>query len=518
MSSYTHIVVGAGSAGCAAASRLSENPEARVLLIEAGGSDQVDTVQIPTAWPANWATPTDWDYHTEAQPTLGGAPVPWARGKVLGGSSSINGMIYLRGHGSNYDRWAGAGATGWAADDVLPFFKKMETATGDPRYRGSEGPLRPAAVANPHPLTLAYLDGAAATGHEAIADFNAGDHFGANLHELTIADGRRQSSAAAYLGLARGRTNLTVLTDAHVHRLTFDGTRCTGVEFEKDGALKEAKANGEVILSAGAIGSPQLLMLSGVGPADQLSSLGIPVVADLPGVGENLHDHLLVGVTYEASGPLPPSTNNHGESSAALSSGLKGPDIADLQFLFILVPFHPPTLAPVEHGYTIGVGLMSPDSRGSIRLRSTDPHQAPIIDPRYLTEPRDVDILLHGLARARELGASSPLAPFRGREVYPGETVGDEQSLRAFIARASSTYYHPVGTCRIGDDPLAVVDTELRVRGIDGLRVADASVMPEVPDANTNAASIMIGERVAAFVLPKAIAGEERVAVRESVA
>ncbi|MBL7487666.1 GMC family oxidoreductase N-terminal domain-containing protein [Frankia sp. AgB1.9] len=498
MSTFTYIVVGAGSAGCAAASRLSEDPGATVLLVEAGGTDQVDTVQVPPAWPANWGSETDWNLHTTAQEGLAGAEVPWARGRVIGGSSSINGMIYLRGHGSNYDRWERGGATGWGYESVLPFFKKMETAAGDPRWRGKSGPLRPAVVAEPNPLTLAYLEAAGATGHKTAPDFNADQHFGANLHELTIVEGRRQSSAAAYLGLAAGRANLTVLSGALVRRLTFDGARCAGVEYEKDGVLGGARAE-EVVLSAGAIGSPQLLMLSGVGPAEHLTSLSIPVVADLPGVGENLQDHLLAGVTYEAAEPLPPSVHNHGEASAAFSSGLRGPDVADVQFLFILVPFHPPTLAPVQQGYTVGVALMAPRSRGTIRLRSADPGDAPLIDPRYLSERSDADILVHGLERARDLGGSAALARWRRREAHPGADPA-RGDLRAYLPQAASTYYHPVGTCRIGLDDLAVVDPLLRVRGVEGLRVADASVMPDVPDANTNAASIMIGERVAAFL------------------
>jgi choline dehydrogenase len=497
MNTYDYVVVGAGSAGAVAAARLSEDPTVRVLLLEAGESDDIDRVRTPAAWPGNWGTSTDWNYITAPQEHTNN-PQRWPRGKVLGGSSSINGMIWLRGWKSDFEHWVSQGAAGWSYEDVLPFFMRSEAVAGARKPgRGTAGPIKVGTASAPHPVTVAALDGALEVGHAPVDDFNVPEPVGAGLHEMSIHEGLRQSTAVGYLRPAMARPSLTVLTGARVDKLLFDGKHCVGVAYTVDGVTTTVAAYREVILCAGAVGSPQLLMLSGIGPGKDLTALGIEVIADLPGVGANLQDHLMAGVTYEASRPMPESINNHGEASVLLRSSPAALE-PDLQLLFILAPFHPDTLAPVENGYTINVALLKPQSRGSITLASSDPSVAPIIDPRYLSARGDVDVLVKGLRYAREVGESGSLAAWRQREVHPGKEVLGNDALRQFVGVASDTYYHPVGTCRIGMDPMAVVDPALRVHGVTGLRVADASVMPSLA-INTNATTVMIGERVADF-------------------
>lgn len=503
MSSYDYVVIGAGSAGCVLASRLSEG-DAKVLLLEAGGEDTKEELRVPPAWPALWGTEVDWAFETTPQPGTGNLPHNWPRGKVLGGSSSINAMVYLRGHRSDFDNWAAGGATGWDYDSVLPYFKKMETVEeGDPNYRGTNGPMRPKIAADPNPLSEVFLAAAKEIGYPTTDDFNGATQEGVGWHELTIADGMRQSTALAYLHPAMDRPNLTVHTSAHARRLLFDGKRCTGVEYERDGSVEMATAEAEVIVSAGAVNSPQLLLLSGVGPADHLREVGVDVVHDLPGVGENLHDHPLLGLVFEADSEIAPGTANHAETSALWRSdpSLPGPD---MQFMFIHVPFHPPHLQAPPNSYTFGIATI-PDSRGWVRLASADPKATPLINPNYLGEDSDVRRLLFGIEKARELNSTSAFSEWGTTEVLAGEHIRDEAGLRDFISRGTGTYYHPVGTCKIGVDDAAVVDPELRVHGIEGLRVADASVMPTVVCVNTNAATIMIGEKAADLILRSGI-------------
>lgn len=421
------------------------------------------------------------------------------RGKVLGGSSSINVMAHIRGHHTDYDAWAYAGNPGWSYRDVLPYFKRTEDCPGrDPAHRGRGGPLRPAPVREPNPTSQVFLDAAAEVGHRASDDLNGADQEGAGWYDLLITDGRRHSVAAAYLAPAAERPNLTVLTDAQARRLRFDGSRCTGVEYVRDGALQGASAEAEVVVCAGAIDSPRLLLLSGLGPADDLRELGLPVVADLPGVGRNYSDHLMLGVVYEASRPIPPATAGYAEALAVWRSD-PGRVVPDFQFVLIHIPLPSPLTAP-PNSYTVTICLMHPVSVGSIRLASADPDTAPLIDPNHLGDEADLDALLVGIDHARELGESSAFAPWRAREALPGEGVRDEAALRDFARNAVVSYFHPVGTCRMGVDRLAVVDPQLRVRGVDGLRVADASVMPSIVTANTNAAAMMIGEKAADLV------------------
>jgi len=521
--SFDYVIVGAGSAGCVLANRLTDGGAASALLLEAGRSDKTPFVQIPTGAVAiiprafhNWA------YQTVPQPGLGGRRGYQPRGKVLGGSSSINAMIYTRGHPSDYDRWAALGNAGWGFDDVLPLFRRAEDndSFADPLH-GRGGPLSVSRLRTGNPVAEAFVQAAEQVGHRRIEDFNGAVQEGVGHYQVTQRDGLRCSAAKAYLDPAAGRPNLRIETGTHATRVLFEGRRAVGVEYLRGGARVQARARREVVLSAGAFGSPQLLMLSGVGPGDHLARLGIPVVHDAPGVGANLHDHpdFIFGWTSDSTdliGFAPRGvlrlltrevarfrrdrtgmlTSNFAESGGFLRSSPDEP-IPDLQLHFVvaIVESHARKLN-FSLGFSCHVCVLRPRSRGSLRLASADPLAAPLIDPAFLSDPDDVERLVRGYRLTRPILEAPALAPWRRRELWTPGVETDDQ-IRAILRDRVDTIYHPVGTCRMGVDATAVVDPALRVRGVEALRVADASVMPEIVGGNTNAPTIMIGEKAA---------------------
>src|SRR4051794_15309277 len=499
MDEYDYVIVGAGSAGCVLAARLSEDPGARVLLLEAGGEAWgIATIADPRVWPANAKTDVDWGYDTEMEPGLGRSIV-FERGKVIGGSSAINGMMFLRGDPTVYDGWANAGNPGWDFESLLPYFKRSETVHGrDRRFRGTEGPLRPGPVARPHPLARSFIDACAEAGHPRTGDCNGASREGVALHDLNIVEGVRQSAADAYLTPAvRARPNLVIESGTRVLRLLLEAGRCAGVGVVADGAQRDIRAGEEVILSAGAIDTPRLLMLSGIGPADELTEVGIDVTVDLPAVGRNLQDHTVTSLVHEARRTIPPSTSNHGEASLLWRSSPAEP-AGDLHLLMIDVPL---TSRPMPANCcTLLLGNLRPESRGSTRLRSADPAQPPLIAPNYLTEESDLERLLLGIATARDVAAAPAFDDWGLREVLPGPDATGRGDLTAFIRGATETYNHVSGTCRMGPGDDSVVDSTLKVHGVEALRIADASIMPTIPDANTHATVVMIGEKAADLV------------------
>ena len=515
-----YIVVGAGSAGAAVASRLSEEPACSVLLLEAGGPDSDPNIHIPARFSELFHSEADWDYETIPQPGLNNRRDYVPRGKVFGGTSSMNAMVYQRGHPSDYDGWAARGNEGWAYEDALPYFRKMQhQERGESEHHGVGGPINVADPQDPNPLSLAFVEAALALGFKGNDDFNDGDQEGFGVYQVTQKRGQRHSSAAGYLRPALERANFTALPYAQVTRLSIENSRCAGLEYLHAGETKTARANREIIICGGAINSPQLLLLSGIGPADQLAEFDIPLVMDLPGVGQNLMDHIQVPVAYHSKAPIslvgkdaPEQiqlyheermgllTSNLGESGGfvKLDPAARAPE---LQFhfgpdWFIRHGFETPT----GHGFTILAGLVGTKSVGELRLLSSDPFAAPAIDFSCLEEDEDVKVLLQAVKLGRKIAAAAPFAHYRGAEFLPGEGVTADSELIHFIREFSTTIYHPAGSCKMGRDPLAVVDERLRVHGIRGLRVADASIMPQIINANTNAPCIMIGEKAAAMI------------------
>lgn len=501
--SHEFVVVGAGSAGSAIARRLVDAGRS-VHVIEAGPVDADPNVHSPQGWPALLMSPNDWAVMTTPQQHLGGRVLYWPRGRVLGGSSSLNGMIYMRGDRSDYDQWEASGALGWSWDEVLPYFRRSEDhVDGADAFHGAGGPLRVERIPDDqrHPVAAAFVDAAVEAGIERTDDFNRERLDGAGFNHTTTRDGRRASAWQAFVAPILDSPLLTVTTDALVSRVVIEDGRATGVEYVVDGETHVATATTEVVVSAGAIGSPAILLRSGVGPAAQLADLGIPLVADVPGVGENLHDHLLVSVLYASKAPIAPPRWNLLESQLyARSSACEGP-APDLQPLCIHVPYPTDGGAAPEQGYTLAAGIVRPHSRGTIRLASADPTVAPLVDPNVFADDRDVEAMVDAIELVRRVGAQDAFAELRASEFAPGADVTSRDDLRAFARATVGTYHHQVGTCRMGVDDLAVVDPELRVRGVAGLRVADASVMPFVPSANTNAPSIMIGEKASDLLL-----------------
>jgi choline dehydrogenase len=499
--SYDFVVVGAGLAGSVIASRLSEDPATRVLLIEAGSATPPPASAVPPLWPNMIGTPVDWGDRTTVQSATGSS-IRLVRGRCIGGSSSTNGMMFVRGHRSSYAAWANVGAKSWGFDDLLPYFKRSETAVGgDPALRGDSGPMRVAEMDPLHPVITAGLDAAIQCAYRRAIDVSGGLEVGFGPTFLNIADGKRLSAADAYLLPAMSRPNLELVTDAVVHRVRIENGRCTGVEYSvAEGASISVASAGEVVLTAGTIGSAQLLMLSGVGPQAHLRDVGVGVTLDVPGVGANFHDHVLAPAAYRSSRPMPPSRGAHGEAIGLVETQYAG-DGPDAQLLFIDstgigLPGDDGSIV----GYAIAASVMTPFSRGSVRLSGPDAGAPPLVDPNYFGDDRNLDTLVAALRIAREIGAASAYDEWRAAEVAPGPGADDDEALRGFIKAAYQSYFHPVGTCALGDTAMSVVDSELRVHGISGLRVADGSVMPSVPSANTAATVYAIAERAAELI------------------
>jgi len=516
------IVVGAGSAGCAVAARLSEDPATRVLLLEAGGEDRNRWIHIPLGFGKTFADPSvNWCYETEPDPGAADRRVFWPRGKVLGGSSSINGMVYIRGQAEDFDHWRQLGNTGWSFDDVLPYFRRSEHQTrGADRFHGTDGPLCVSDVAQ-HPICEAFIAATTQLGFPRNDDFNGASQDGVGYHQTTTRNGKRCSTAVGYLRPAMQRPNLNIVTGALTEKILLENRRAVGVAFRRDGQLCTARAACEVILCGGAVNSPQLLMLSGIGPKDHLAGFGIPVVHDLPGVGQSLQDHYSAPIKLRCK--LPITVNDVMLSSARkLKAGLEyylfhrgplsmisspaalfartRPELASPDVKISISPFSAERPQDGLHrfsGFTSIAYQLRPESRGEIKLKSPNPFDAPAVHPNYLATETDQRTIIAGLKLCRRILAAPQMQSLVEAEFQPGSAIESDEKLLDYARRRGGTVYHPTSTCKMGHDPMAVVDAELRVHGIEGLRVADASIMPTVVSGNTNAATIMIGERVA---------------------
>jgi choline dehydrogenase-like flavoprotein len=521
MNLFDYVIAGGGSAGCALAARLSEDASVSVCLLEAGGSGRSVLIDTPILLAVTVPRKIhNWALETVPQPGLAARRGFQPRGKALGGSSAINAMIYMRGHPRDYDDWAAAGNPGWGWADVLPLFKRGEhNERGADAFHGTGGPLNVAEVRSPHAASLAFVEAGVQAGHPRNADFNGATQEGVGLYQVTQKNGRRWSAARAYLDAAAGRPNLTVVSGAHALRLQIDGKACTGVDTTQ-GAFR---ARRETVVAAGAFGSPQLLLLSGIGPSEELARHGIALRHELPGVGQNLQDHPDYVIGYRSAAPgllgLTPRglmnlvsgigpyrregkgilTSNIAEAGGFLKSAaaLERPDL-QLHFTIGLVADHGRDKMP-RYGFSCHVCVLRPKSRGSVGLASADPLAPPRIDPAFLADEGDAKLLLRGVRMTMDLLGREALSGFRGANVFGEEGLADE-ALMELVRRRADTVYHPVGTCRMGTDELAVVDPQLRVRGVERLRVADASIMPTLIGGNTNAPAIMIGEKAAALL------------------
>ncbi len=521
-----YVIIGAGSAGCVLANRLTEDPSTRVLLLEAGGRDWSPYIHIPAGFMKLLDHPTlTWGYHAEPDPGTAGRAILYPRGRVLGGSSSINGLIYVRGQPEDFDHWAQLGNRGWSWDDVLPYFKKAENWEGEANeWRGKGGPLFTSPMTDIPPLCRAAIEAGQQIGLEYREDVNSLPHGGIGYCQQTRGGRRRASAARTYLRPAMKRPNLQVITKALVHRILFDGKRAIGVEYERGGAVERADAAREVILSAGAVNSPHILQLSGVGAPEHLARVGIPVHHALPGVGQNLQDHYIARVSYPVKGTATINERSRGPALAAeilrylvtgkgmltYSASLAAASVKvleesatpDMQISIAPGSFKDGQIGKLDDfpGITAGAWQMRPLSRGYVEAKSTDPREAPAINPRYLSDPTDRRAMIGGLRFVRRLFAAPALARYCGAEILPGARVESDDELLDYARQKGSTVYHATCTCKMGSDQRAVVDDQLRVHGLEGLRVIDASVMPTVTSTNTNAPTIMIAERGAELI------------------
>ena len=535
-----YVIVGAGSAGCVLANRLSEDPSTKVVLIEAGGRDWSPYIHIPAGFMKLLDHPTlTWGFHAEPDPGTAGRAILYPRGKVLGGSSSINGLIYVRGQPEDFDHWAQLGNRGWSWDEALPFFKKAENWEGEENeWRGKGGPLFTSRMTHMPPLCQAAIEAGQQIGLEYREDVNSLPHGGIGYCQQTRGGRRRASAARAYLRPAMRRPNLQVVTKGLVHRMLFDGRRAVAVEYERGGTVQRVDADREIILAAGAIGSPHILQLSGVGAPEHLNSVGIPVVYELAGVGRNLQDHYIARISYPVTGAPTVNERSRGVAlateilrylvtgkgmltySASLAAAsvkvLEESATPDVQCVFAPGSFKEGQIGALDDfpGMTAGVWQMRPLSRGIVEARSPDPRQAPLINPRYLSEQTDRRAIVAGLKYLRRFFAAPALAKYAGAEILPGAQVSTDEELLDYARQKGSTVYHATCTCKMGSDNMAVVDDQLRVHGLERLRVIDASVMPAVTSTNTNAPTIMIAEKGADIIRRAARAAQPAISAR----
>jgi choline dehydrogenase len=506
LGSFDYVVIGSGSGGCVVARRLVD-AGASVAVIEAGGPPTDPAIHDPGRWPELSLSASNWGYVTDPQEACAGRRLQWPRGKVLGGTSALNGMVHIRGHRLDYDGWAYHGCPGWGWDEVLPLFKRSEDCDlGETDYRGAGGPLPVLTQYPRHPLIESMVAASQEAGIPYNADHNGPELDGVGYSQLTVRDGVRATAWSAFLEPVTGRPGLTVFTGAKARRLRLAGGRCTGVEIVWNGEAGVVEASAEVVVCAGTLDSPRLLLLSGIGPAAELAALGIESRVDLPGVGKNLHDHLLSPVIFSSPQPIPERvpgvTQLHAHLFWRSRPGLVVPDTQPLCFHLPL--YTADWMSGPPDAYTILGGLIRVESRGEVRLTAADPDAPPSLDPRCLSVDADLEALTASVELVREIGRQPALAEWTGEELYPGPSVQTRAELRDYVRRTVASYHHQVGTCRMGQDERAVVDPELRVYGVDALRVADASVMPFIPSGNTNAPTLMIGEKASDLLLAQA--------------
>jgi choline dehydrogenase len=521
MEEYDYVVVGGGTAGSVLANRLSEDPDVRVLVLEAGGNFVPANVDVAPLWFTLLGSQVDWGYRTVPQSALGGREVYEPRGKLPGGSSNLYIMMHIRGHASDFDNWAYQGAAGWSYQDLLPYFAKLEAQADqtDPRI-GTSGPqtVTFAGGEQANPMSQVFIDACRELGYPQVPDFNGPKMLGAGWHHIDVKDGVRQGALRSFLEPALGRPNLTVRTNAHVKNLVFEGEKCVGVDYQQqspaqpDGegrtlsgaapgepGAQTVRATREVLVCLGAIESPKLLLLSGLGDPEQLRPLGIPVVADLPGVGENFHNHVLTGIIAETNEPVAQGRQNLSES-ALFTTSQAGMIAPDLQIAFVHVPFD--IIVGQNHPNAVSIlpGVVRPNSRGTIKLASADPFAHPLIDPNYLGDRSDLERMVEAVKLSRDIFATSSFKSHLKGELLPGPEVRTDKDLEQFVRERADCYHHQAGSCRMGIDDLAVVDPQLRVRGVQGVRVVDASVMPAVPSGNCHTAIVAIAERAADLI------------------